>query len=60
MVYKKTYLLNIIDFNSEDNEETNEPDIISYSSYYDYDNLVSNLNKNKKQFSISSTNIQCI
>ncbi len=32
----------------------------SHSSYYDYDNVVSTLNKNKKQFSILSTKFQCI
>ncbi len=59
MLYKKL-ITNIIDPNPEDNEYTNEPVIISHSSYYDYDNLVSALNKNKNQFSILSTNIQCI
>ncbi len=57
---QKNSFTNIIDPNPEDNEYTNEPVIISHSSYYDYDNLVLTLNKNKKQFSILCTNIQCI
>ena len=52
-------LVNIINPNLDENEN-NEPILISHSSYYDHDSLISTLTRNKNQFSILSTNIQCI
>ena len=52
--------VNIINSDLVENEDNNEPTLISHSSYYDYDNLISTLKKNKNQFSILSTNIQSI
>ncbi len=48
---QKNSFTKIMEPNPEDNENTNEPVTFSHSSYYDYDNLVSTLNKNKNQFS---------
>ncbi len=50
-----------IDPYPEEYEENEEPTIIiDHSSYYDIENLIAVMNKNKKQFSIFSTNIESI
>ncbi len=56
---EKNSLLNRIDPYPiyEDNEE---PIIIDHSSYYDIENLISVMKRNKKQFSVFSTNIESI
>lgn len=56
----KYSLLKKIDPYPEQYEEYEEPVIINHSSYYDMDNLISLMKKNRKQFSIFSTNIECI
>ncbi len=53
-------LLHKIDPYPEEYEENEEPIIIDHSSYYDIENLISVMKKNKKQFSIFSTNIESI
>ncbi len=52
--------VNIIDPNPDNDANVNETATINLSSYYDYDNLVTTLKRNKTQFSIFSTNIQSI
>jgi hypothetical protein len=52
-------LVNIINPNLEENENDGHI-LISHSSYYHHDNLISTLTRNKNQFSILSTNIECI
>ena len=49
-----------IDPYPEEGEENDEPVIINHSSYYDVTDLVPLLKKNRKQFSILSTNIRSI
>ena len=57
---EKNSLLAKIDPYPEEYEENDEPIIIDHSSYYDIENLVAVMKKNKKQFSIFSTNIESI
>ncbi len=52
--------INIIDPNPDNDANVNETATINLSSYYDYDNLVTTLRRNKNQFSIFSINIQSI
>ncbi len=49
----------IIDADVED-DETEQPNIISHSLYYDFNQLSITLNNSKTKFSIFSTNIQSI
>ncbi len=46
------------DLDSTDNDIHNEPNIIDYSSYYEFNDLMYLFNKNKNSFSILSTNAQ--
>ena len=57
---EKNSLIHILDSNTEEEDDTNEPNIIRHSPYYDHDKLVPTLQKNKNCFSILSTNIQAI
>jgi hypothetical protein len=50
----------IIDPYPDDDGNINETITINHSSYYDQNNFISTLKKNKNQFSIFSTNIQSI
>ncbi len=43
---KKHSFVNIIYSDVLENEDNNEPSLISHSSYYDYDNLISTSKKN--------------
>jgi hypothetical protein len=50
----------IIDADIDENDDMNQVRVIHHSSYYDFENLKSTLNKHKNKFSIFSTNIQSI
>ena len=57
---EKNSFINIIESDPDENEDTDQPQIIRHSSYYDYENLIPTLCKSKNNFSILSTNIQSI
>ncbi len=50
----------ILNADSDDNDDSNQPPIIQHFSYYDFDKLTSTLNNFKNKFSIFSSNIQSI
>ncbi len=52
--------IQILDADSDDNDDPNAPPIIQHSSYYDFEKLTSNLNNCKNKFSIFSSNIHSI
>ncbi len=50
----------ILDADSDDNDDSNQLPIIQHSSYYDFEKFTSTLNNFKNKFSIFSSNIQSI
>ncbi len=54
--------INILQKDSEtgEDENYNQPEIISHSPYYEFDKLISTLTGRKNEFSIFNTNIQSI
>ncbi len=50
----------ILDADSDDNDDSNQPPFIQHSSYYDFEKLTSTLKNFKNKFSIFSSNIQSI
>ncbi len=52
--------VNIIDPNTDNDANVNKTVTINHSSYYNYDNLVTTLKRNKNQFSNFSSNILSI
>ncbi len=50
----------ILDADSDDNDNSNQPSIIQHSSYYDLEKRTSTLNNFKNKFSIFNSNIQSI
>ncbi len=53
-------LVQMLDADSDDNDDSNQLPIIQHSSYYDFEKLTSTLNSFKNKFSIFSSNIQSI
>ncbi len=54
------YFINIIDPDIDENDAMNQPQVICYSPYHDFDKLKSILKNSKNQFSIFSTNIRSL
>ncbi len=52
--------INILHADTDDDDNGDQPQIISHSLYYDTDNLISTLTQNKNNFCILSTNIQSL
>ncbi len=54
--------INILQTDSKtgEDENHNQPEIISHSPYYEFDKLISALSSRKNEFTIFSTNIQSI
>ncbi len=53
-------LINTIEPSTDTNDESEQPQIICHSPYYDFNKLSSVLRNNQNSFSIFSTNIQSI
>lgn len=56
---KSKYLINLPDTN-ENSTEQEKPQLISRSPYYDIDKFNLLANKNRENFSILSSDVQCI
>ncbi len=52
--------INILHADTDDDDNGDQPQIISHSLYYDTDNLISTLTQNENNFSILSTHIQSL
>ncbi len=52
--------INILHVDTDDDDNSDQPQIMSHSPYYVTDNLISTLTQNKNNFSILSTNIQSL
>ncbi len=57
---EKNSFTNVLHANTDNDDDDGENQIVSYSPYYDIDNLISTLTQNNKRFSILNTNIQSI
>ncbi len=53
-------LINVFDMDKNENLDSDRPQIICHSPYYDANKLLSTLKKSKDEFSVFSTNIQSI
>ncbi len=51
-------LINILEMDTNEKVDSDQPQLMRHSPYYDFNKLISTLKKGKDEFSILSTNIQ--